>query len=369
MTIASLCINNFRNLNAVEILPCTIGLNVICGNNGSGKTSLLEAIYCLGLGRSFRTSTNARLIRQEADKFSIFSQIVSDMQRHIPLGMERDRQGAMRMRVDERDAAGITELAAYLPIRLINSQSHNIFESGPSFRRKFLDWGLFYQSDSFIANWRQFERVLKQRNVLLRDRRPRNELDAWTEELVRYALLLDSLRREYVSRLAPLISMLAQDLLALSGLDFTYQSGWDEGGEYHDVLRQGYWDEMRAGHTLKGPHRADLGITQDGVPVKHFLSRGQQKLLICAMIFAQGKLLAETANKSIIYLVDDLPAELDLTSRQKLIALLSKQQTQVFVTAIEQETICNIAGDRLAVPTKVFHVKHGSVTDSTMSQI
>ncbi|VVC76892.1 DNA replication and repair protein RecF [Aquicella siphonis] len=368
MTIALLRITNFRNLEAVDLVPCHAGLNVICGNNGSGKTSLLEAIYCLGLGRSFRTSTGARLIRQEADKFSIFSHIVSEMQRQVPVGIERDIHGTTRLRVAERDASGIMELAAYLPIRLINSQSHNLFESGPAFRRKFLDWGLFYQSDSFITCWRQFERVIKQRNVLLRDRRPRSELDAWSDELARHAMVLDELRRRYVNHLMPLVSELAQELLAMSTLAFAYQPGWREDRDYLEILKEGYLEEIRAGHTLHGPHRADLDITIDGIPVKHFLSRGQQKLLICAMIIAQGKLLAEQANKSIIYLVDDLPAELDLPSRQKLITLLSRQHTQIFVTAIERETIETIMGDRLAVPIKVFHVKHGSVTDLTMSQ-
>lgn len=367
MTIASLRITNFRNLAAVELTPCLGGLNIICGNNGSGKTSLLEAIYYLGLGRSFRSSTSARLIRQQTKQFSMFSQVVSDSQRHIPIGVERDINGLTRLRVAEKDASSITELAFYLPIRLINSQSHNLFESGPVFRRKFLDWGLFYQAESFMPCWRQFERVIKQRNVVLRERRPKNELNAWTDELVRYGLELDALRRAYVLNLVPQVSEMAQELLGISNLDISYQSGWDESEDYASALVNSYLEEMRFGHTQCGPHRADLDITIEGIPVKHFLSRGQQKLLICAMIIAQGKLLATHANKGLIYLVDDLPAELDLLSRQKLISLLSKQQTQIFITAIESNTICDFIGENPAVPVKVFHVEHGSVFDPAAS--
>jgi DNA replication and repair protein RecF len=105
-----------------------------------------------------------------------------------------------------------------------------------------------------------------------------------------------------------------------------------------------------------------LEIKINGIPVKHFLSRGQQKLLICAMIIAQGKLLAMHANKSLIYLVDDLPAELDLLSRQKLISLLSRQQTQIFITAIESSTICSLAENSPDVLVKVFHVEHGKIS-------
>lgn len=361
MAIASLHITNFRNLVTVELIPCSAGLNIICGNNGSGKTSLLEAIYYLGLGRSFRSSTATRLIRQETDKFSMFSQVVSDTQRHIPIGVEREASGLTRLRIAEKDASSITELAAYLPIRLINSQSHHLFESGPVFRRKFLDWGLFYQTESFLSCWRQFERVLKQRNAILKERRSKNELNAWTDELIRYGLELDALRREYVVALTPLIAEMANELLNITNLEVKYLPGWNESTDYATVLANSYVEEMRFGHTQYGPHRADLEVTQNGIPVKHFLSRGQQKLLICAMIIAQGKLLARQANKGLIYLVDDLPSELDLMSRQKLISLLSKQQTQIFITAIESNTICDFFGDKPDVPMKVFHVEHGSV--------
>lgn len=367
MTITSLRIINFRNLAAAELASCCLGLNVICGENGSGKTSLLEAIYYLGVGRSFRSSVQARLIRQTTEQFSIFSHIVSDSERQVPLGVERDVNGVTRLRVAEQDVSGIAELASYLPIRLINSQSQHLFESGPLYRRKFLDWGLFYQFDSFFSCWRQYERVLKQRNAVLRDRRSKSELTPWTDELVKYGLELHALRKQYVASLIPIAAEIVDELLGFNSLQFNYLSGWEGNGkkdrDYAAVLAEAYPFEMHAGHTLYGPHRADLAITLAGIPVKHYLSRGQQKLLICAMIIAQGKLLSQLGNKRLIYLVDDLPAELDMLSRRKLLALLSDQQTQVFITAIEREAICDHMSQNQNVPVKVFHVKHGNVFD------
>lgn len=360
MAISSLRITDFRNLATVELSPCQQGLNIICGNNGSGKTSLLEAIHYLGLGRSFRSASSGRLIRHESDKFSVFAQLLSD-QRAIPVGVERELSGLSRVRMAERDVSNAAELAYLLPLRLINSHSYHIFESGPAYRRKYLDWGLFYHFDNFLPCWRHFERVLKQRNAVIRDRRPKCELDVWSDELVRYGNEIDGLRRDYVKLLAPLVFDLAHELLGVDDLQMEYLPGWGGEIDYEAALSQ-YLDDYRVGYTQYGPHRADLDITIDGISVKHFLSRGQQKLLICAMIIAQGMLLAQHANKGLVYLVDDLPSELDLHGRKKLISLLSRQKTQIFITAIEQEAICDAIGRESDVKIDVFHVEHGRIT-------
>src|SRR5438105_11219833 len=133
MPILSLHVNNFRNLSDVEIVPCPIGLNIIDGQNGSGKTSLLESIYYLGSGRSFRSSNPTRLIKKDCEKFCLFTQLLSENECDVQLGIERDIQGNSRSRIGEKEGANIAELASYLPIRIINSQSHHLFESGPIF--------------------------------------------------------------------------------------------------------------------------------------------------------------------------------------------------------------------------------------------
>lgn len=360
MPISTLNITHFRNITSAQLSPCLEGLNVICGENGDGKTSLLEAIYYLGIGRSFRSSSTTRLVQQTQDKFSLYTQIINEAAVTVPLGMEREANGSVRMRMAEQDMTNMAEIAALLPLRLINSQSHHLFESGPVYRRKYLDWGLFYCADDFLSCWRLYERTLKQRNSALRDRLPKNELSVWTDELVKHGTMLDQLRREHVANLTPFIEEIAQELLGFSDIKIAYQSGWQENQDYARVLSDHYLEEYSLGYTAYGPHRADLEITKNGVLVKHFLSRGQQKLLICAMILAQGLMLARHRNTSLIYLVDDLPSELDRLSRQKLVNLLAKQKTQIFITAIESEAVCDLI-DQCSVPIKVFHVKHGSI--------
>lgn len=359
MPITSLKVTDFRNLATVDLALDTQGLNIICGRNGSGKTSLLEAIHYLGLGRSFRSHLNQPLIRHSAEKFSLYAQVVSANEHLIPVGAERDLRGATKLRMAGKDVNSVAELAALLPMLTIHSQSHQLFESGPAFRRRYLDWGLFYQADGFLSCWRHYERALKQRNALLRERRRHTDISIWTRELIKHGMQLDRMRRDYVAQLTPLIIEIAARLIDVSTLEIGYQPGWDDSSELEHVFTQFEVDEIRHGHTLFGPHRADLEIKINGVLAKHFLSRGQQKLLICAMILAQGVLLSTDKEQRVIYLVDDLPSELDVVSRQKLIMLLTEQNAQVFITAIEKNLISDPVSD-MGIAIKVFHVEHGA---------
>lgn len=363
MTITSLQISNFRNLTSVQIAPTLQGLNIISGDNGSGKTSLLEAIFYLGHGKSFRSSLANRMINHHADKFSLFTQVITELDRMVPLGIEREQSGSTRLRVDEKDANSMSKLAEYLPIRMINSQSHQILEAGPVFRRKYLDWGLFYYSSDFITCWRQYERVLKQRNAILREKRPKRELEVWTNELIKYGHELDQLRKSYIAKLQPHLCHLTQALLSISDLTVEYDSGWPRNTDFAEGLMAAMPEDYRIGYTQSGPHRADFEMLSGGLVLRHILSRGQQKLLICAMILAQGMMLAEQERSGLIYLVDDLPSELDLFSRQKLVSLLAMQKSQIFITAIEKEAVFELVSDKARVPTKVFHVEHGKVVE------
>jgi DNA replication and repair protein RecF len=363
MAITSLQLIDFRNFAKTAIKPCLQGLNIISGNNGSGKTSILEAIHYLGHGRSFRSSTLSPLVRHEAEKFSLYSQLVTQSNRDICVGAERATSGSSRFKVDDKDINGVTELAALMPIRVIDSHSHQLFEAGPAFRRKYLDWGLFYQSPAFFDIWRDFERSLKQRNSLLRDRRSKTEIDPWSMELVKHGLLLDAERRQYVAQLAPYLSEVASVLLPFESVELAYEPGWDDSTDLESIMVDSFYQDHRIGHTQHGPHRAELAVTLSGVLAKQILSRGQQKLLICAMILAQGIMLAKCVNKRLIYLIDDLPSELDAISRKKLINLLISQQTQVFITAIEYASICDFIDGNAGVPVKVFHVEHDVIQE------
>lgn len=360
MTLLRLDVSDFRNLISAKLTPVFDGFNVIYGNNGSGKTSLLEAIYYLSRGRSFRSPLASRIINKNADKFSVFAQIQTNAQQQIPIGIERQRGGDVKIRVAGQNEVAISELVRLTPALLINSNCYNLLDGGPVFRRKYLDWGAFYTGNDFLRIWKQYERALSQRNAALRKRASKKELETWTNELIQHALPLDQLRRELVQQLMPFLQGSLNDLLQLPGLTMSYQPGWNEDEEYADAITQSIESDMSMGYTQAGPHRADFKLAIKGAPLKDILSRGQQKLFVCAMIIAQGALLQKCTNKRPVYLVDDLPSELDIPNRANLLALLSRQNVQVFITAVEREDLTTLAEQGL---TKLFHVEHGDVTE------
>jgi len=359
MSIHSLNITTFRNLSSVQLNPILQGFNYIEGNNGSGKTSLLESIYYLSLARSFRGTIAPRVIHHTADKLSLFAALMTEQDQKSAVGLERYQNGDLKLRINWCDSHSILELTDLLPVQLIDTHCHDLLEGAPQYRRKYLDWGVFYHAPAFLAAWRRFMHALKQRNAALRRQLPAKELIPWTQGLIESGLALHQLRVEYTEQLIPHILDLLGHLFPIKAVIFKYESGWNSQHTYEDQLAQSVERDQSLGYTQWGPHKSDLRITINNIPAKDILSRGQQKLFVCAMILARGALLQRRTNKRLIYLVDDLPAELDSTNRCSLITLLSKQQAQIFVTATEDKRWDDFLTSN---PIKLFHVEHGNVT-------
>lgn len=358
MALTQLNITNLRNLISVELEPLPTGFNLIYGNNGGGKTSLLEAIHFLSLARSFRSSLPDRIINKEAAGFAVFAQILADHQQFIPVGIERHKDKSSKIRLAGQDLQSIAEVTRLLPIRLINAQNYNLLDGGPIFRRKYLDWGVFYLKNDFLSLWHRLDKALKQRNAALRSRLPKQEVAIWTRELIEASIPFNQARQEYIQYLAPLLLNMLPELLMIDvDIEIDYQRGWSPHFDYEEVLADSYLRDSFLTYTQFGPHKADLKIQINRTPAKDFLSRGQQKLFVCAMILAQGILLQKLTQKQPIYLIDDLPSELDNNSLKRLIELLKQQETQVFITAIEPSTIKEFVNDS----AKMFHVEQGKI--------
>jgi DNA replication and repair protein RecF len=330
MTLRRLRVSDFRCLQSAE-LEFDPQFTLISGPNASGKTSLLEAIYVLGRGRSFRTRRIENLIRSGSDRFVVFGE--TDLtERSVALGIEGSPDG-IRARMAGERVSSLAELASALPAQIIDPEVHRLIEEGPARRRRFLDWGVFHVEHCFVGNWQKYQLALRQRNAALRARQSRPIVTAWDAELLRLGDLIDSARVSYVDQLAPVAQLLAKNLLGMD-LSLNYRSGWPRDTTFEAALRAGWAHDQDVGSTSVGPQRAELSIRLDGSAVKDRISRGQQKLLAAALLMAQVRLFPDESQARPSLLLDDPAAELDSEKLLGLIREVSQQSVQLIVTSL-----------------------------------
>jgi len=333
MSLRRMQVTDFRCLHHAEIY-FDPKFTLISGPNASGKTSLLEAIYVLGRGRSFRTRRLEHLIRSGSERMVIFGEI--DIEgRHLALGVEGSADG-IRAKVAGERAGSLAELASVFPVQIIDPEVHRLIEEGPSRRRRFLDWGVFHVEPQFVRHWQSYYQVLKQRNAALRRREPRTVVCAWDADLVRYGELLSGARTRYIEQLIGQARTLGRELLDMD-LDLSYRPGWARNIRLREALELSWPQDQESGSTQVGPQRAELVIRLDGLAVKDRISRGQQKLLAAALLIAQLKLFPDDAPIQPTLLLDDPAAELDDVRLSRLIEHVRRQTVQLIVTTLHAE--------------------------------
>jgi DNA replication and repair protein RecF len=333
MSLRRVQVTDFRCLQSAA-LDLDPRFTLISGPNASGKTSLLEAIYVLGRGRSFRTRRLEHLIRRGAPQFVVFGE-VETAERLIPLGVEGTPAG-VRAKIAGAKAASLAELALMLPVQIIDPEVHRLIEEGPSRRRRFLDWGVFHVDRLFIGHWQRFHQALKQRNAALKSRQPRAVVTAWDHDLVNFGERVTKARADYVTLLAPHAETIGRNLLGLN-LSLSYRPGWLRDLSFSEALQQSWSHDQESGATQVGPQRAELIIRLEGAGVKDRVSRGQQKLLAAALLMAQLKLFPEDGAVRPSLLLDDPAAELDDERLAGLIGEVLGHAVQLIVTTLHGE--------------------------------
>jgi DNA replication and repair protein RecF len=347
MSLAELRISNLRCVEAAT-LEFSPELNLIAGENGAGKTSILEAIFLLGRGRSFRTRNSEKLIRHGQSSLTIFGRMGDAL--GAAAGVEVTRDGT-RARINGKDAESLLALTSVLPVQSIDPEIHKLIDQGPERRRRWLDWLVFHVEPTFVSHWTRYQRALKQRNAALKTG---GDPSAWDAALIEHGTAMTDARRIALASLEPYLQSL---LATFSGLDVSaaFHAGWAQDVTLADALRESVARDRERGVTSLGPHRADVILRTRGRSARETLSRGQQKLTAVSLIVSQLKMLRADLGRSAVLLLDDPAAELDEKNLRRLFEELSGLRCQMIATSLKAEI------PFFQAPNATFHVEHGRV--------
>jgi DNA replication and repair protein RecF len=351
MPLAELALENIRCIQRAE-LTLAPGVNRIQGPNASGKTSLLEGIYLLGRGRSFRTRNTERLIRHEAASLQVIGRTEGPVSQPIRLRLARNAPLAA-------DVAGVAvrslaQLAQAFPVQIIEPGIHRLVEEGSPRRRRWLDWAVFHVEPTFIDSWQRYTRVLKQRNAALRASALAEVAHAWDSELLRHGNDVTAARERVLAMLAPHWDRTVAWLADVPA-DLRYRPGWQVESSFAEALAASFARDRAHGVSHVGPHRADVQIRIEGRSAREVASRGQQKLLGVAMVLAQLKLLRQRTDLVSTLLLDDPAAELDTDRLARFVGEVKDLHCQLVLTSLQAPLEAFGRADR------VFHVEQGRV--------
>ncbi|MDO4776486.1 MAG: DNA replication/repair protein RecF [Cardiobacteriaceae bacterium] len=354
MHIATLHSENFRNL-ASQTLAFHPHVNLICGDNGAGKTALLEALYTLGRGKSFRENQTRHIIRHDEAQFRLIATLAQNGQMRR-LGMEKSAR-EHRLRVDGEDLKNLSHLARLLPVEIINADNFALIDQGPEHRRRFADYGLFYAEPRFLPAWQRYQYALKNRNAALRADWPDAQIRPWHKLMAEHADAIDQYRRAYLADLERTLNHFHAELGGLDTIRIHYQRGWAQDSHLADLLDRHLARDRHLKHTRDGIHRSDLRFYAGERDIAHHYSRGQQKTLMAALILAQSQHIALHFGHHPVMLVDDISAELDPERRHMLLGFLIASGAQIFITQIRDN-------NPLAIPCahQRYHIAHGHIT-------
>ena len=361
MIIDTIEINNFRNIQSAT-LKVSPGLNLVCGKNGAGKTSLLEAIYAAFMGRSFRTNRSSLLLNHNFDQAVVritgekYDHAMEDIA-NTEVGFVKDKKApGIKIRSDKQWISSLQQHVLEHPVILLSPYNNQLIEGQPKLRRKFIDFVLFYTDPLFTASWKQYTKIMRQRNALIRAKAKYTDILPWDNQLDSLVKDITSSRKRISEALSTRLNAIVTDSESSSFSKFRNVkiscAGYtDTETLWSERAKQNYETDLKYGYTSQGPHKFDVHLKDGSNHIKNIYSRGEQKLLTTMLILCAAYYLLDIKNTTpIVFLYDDLSAELDQSTIEVLIKHMQALDQQVFITSTH---------DLMIDDSQMFHVEHG----------
>jgi len=355
LRLQTLHLRDFRSYEAVD-LEFPDGLTVITGPNGQGKTNLLEAVSFLATLSSFRGAPTDAVVRVGHDRAIVRGE-TSDGERSVLIEAELVPAGRTRVKVNRQRLSRARDLLGIFRASIFSPDDLMLVKGGPSGRRRLMDEALSTMHTRHDAARSDVDRVLRQRNALLKQARGRLDessmttLDVWDEKLAEAGGALVRARRGLVGELAPAVTEAFSEIAGYSAeLLLSYRASWE--GELGEAFAASREDDVRRGVTLVGPHRDDLEVVLDGLPARTHGSQGEQRALALAMRLALHRIVTERTGSSPVLLLDDVFSELDPERARALVGSLPTGQCLLTCADVEPADI---------EPVLRLHVRDGRI--------
>lgn len=342
MIIKNLTLQNFRNYER-ETFCFSEGINVLYGKNAQGKTNCAEAVFYLCTGASLRIRHDKQLIKIGAPCAQLFAETES---KYGKVTLEAELyENRRELRVNGNKVARAVDFLGNMKSVFFSPGELRIVQDGPDERRRFLNLSISQTSKPYASALLRFNRILEQRNNLLKNKDASlilETLPVWDEQLARYAAAIVKKRREYLVRLAPLAAeahaFLTDGKESLSlGFDGEYSGGEEEiAKRLKRELEGAYERDIRLGFTTVGPHRDDIKIEIGGCDARGYASQGQTRTAALSMKLAELEIFKELTGETPILILDDVLSELDLARRKKLLSRTEGMQCILTCTHAER---------------------------------
>ena len=358
MKISKVSLTDFRNYSTaqVEFEP---SLNVIEGRNTAGKTNLMEAVYCCGVGKSPRANKDRDMIRFGQEEAHITVWVDKRFRSHR-IDYHLTQRGLKKVLVDNQPIRRMADLMGVLNVVYFSPDELKIIKDEPSERRRFVNISLCQQNPAYYTALSNYNKVLEQRNALLKEETPtlREELAIWDEQLAKEGAIIVHLRQDFLTKIATLADryhrLIAGEQNDLS-LTYVTQVVGDTVEDTRNLLlarlKAGYDKELHTHYTVTGPHRDDFVVESLGQDLKQFGSQGQQRTAALSLKLAEIKYFEEHTGEQPILLLDDVLSELDSHRRGALLKATEGIQTLLTCTEFDEEYEAG----------KVIHIENGEV--------
>ena len=362
MFIKRLQMLNYRNYNALDIELCP-NVNVFMGDNAQGKTNILEAIYYCAFAKSHRTSKDKELINWNGEHAFISVDVGRErLDKRIDISILKD--GKKSIRINKIKIKKIGELFGNFNVVMFSPEDLRIIKDSPGVRRKFIDMELCQLNPKYYYNLVQYNKVLNERNVLLRNRNTSSEmLEIYDMQLVEFGYNIIRDRIKYIESLNKYAEKIHSDITSgKEKINFKYISTIKDleniKENFYTLLEKNRSKDCDRGITSIGPHRDDFFVYINDIDTKSYGSQGQQRTAVLTMKFSSLEIIKELTGEFPVLLLDDVLSELDFNRKKYILSTIGQIQTVITCTGIED------LYEYLDEKAKVFKVKNGEIVNS-----